>query len=148
MPLPQDIRPVFQDIQNTLVTADAPWIERSPQAAIKVLWIGRETGTWAVLIHWKKGYVAQAHKHLSGAHVYVISGKLQVRTGVLSAGDYVYEPSGVLHDATTALEDTTYLFICHGAVLYFDEDRFTGYANWETMEKLRAEHAPRAHAAE
>ena len=26
MPLPQDIRPVFQDIQDTLVRSDAPWI--------------------------------------------------------------------------------------------------------------------------
>ena len=26
MPLPQDIRPVFQDIQDTLFRADEPWI--------------------------------------------------------------------------------------------------------------------------
>ena len=55
MPLPQDIRPVFQDIQDTLVQSDAPWIERSPKDKLKVLWIGRETGTWASLHHWKKG---------------------------------------------------------------------------------------------
>ena len=40
-----------------------------------------------------------------------------MRSGVFNAGDYLYEPSGVLHDATTALEDTTYLFISNGAVL-------------------------------
>ena len=50
MPLPQDIRPVFQDIQDTLVTSDAPWIEQSPTAKMKVLWVGRETGTFALLI--------------------------------------------------------------------------------------------------
>jgi hypothetical protein len=107
MPLPQDIRPVFQDIQDTLIRSDAPWIERSPLDKVKVLWIGRETGTWASLHHWKKGYAAPPHKHLGGAHVWIVSGKLQVRDGTLNAGDYVYEPSGVLHDATTALEDTT-----------------------------------------
>ena len=101
MPLPQDIRPVFQDIQDTLVRSDAPWIQQSPMSAVKVLWVGRETGTWASLHHWKKGYTAPPHKHLAGAHAYVISGKLQVRNGVLNAGDYVYEPSGILHDATT-----------------------------------------------
>ena len=37
MPLPQDIRPVFQDIQDTLVRSDSPWIERSPQDKLKVL---------------------------------------------------------------------------------------------------------------
>jgi hypothetical protein len=65
-------------------------------SAVKVLWVGRETGTWASLHHWKKGYTAPPHKHLAGAHAYVISGKLQVRNGVLNAGDYVYEPSGIL----------------------------------------------------
>ena len=106
MPLPQDIRPAFQNIQDTMVRADQPWIEQSLTSSMKVPWVGRESGTWAVLIHWKKGHVARPHKHLGGAHAYVISGKLRVRDGVLNAGDYVYEPAGVLHDATTALEDT------------------------------------------
>src|SRR5712675_889778 len=149
MPLPQDIRPVFQDIQDTLVRSESPWIERSPKDKLKILWIGRETGTWASLHHWKKGYAAPPHKHLAGAHVYILSGKLQVRTGTLNAGDYVYEPSGVLHDETKAVEDTTYLFISNGPVLFFDENGFTRYTNWEVMEKLRASAAaPQAQAAE
>ena len=142
MPLPQDIRPAFQNIQDTLIRADAPWIEQSPTSSMKVLWVGRESGTWAVLIHWKKGHVARPHKHLGGAHAYVISGKLRVRDGVLNAGDYVYEPAGVLHDATTALEDTVYLFICDGTVLYFDDNAFTGFTNWETIEKMKEQAAP------
>jgi len=45
--------------------------------------------------------------------------------GTFNAGDYVYEPSEMLlHDATTALEDTTYLFIRAGLVLFFDENGF------------------------
>jgi quercetin dioxygenase-like cupin family protein len=149
MPLPQDIRPAFQDIQDTLVRSEAPWIEQTPRSRVKVLWVGRETGTWASLHHWKQGYAAPPHKHLAGAHVYILSGKLQVRTGTLNAGDYVYEPSGVLHDATTALEDTTYLFICNGPILFFDENGFTRYTNWEVMERLRIQGAaPQAQAAE
>ena len=81
---------------------------------MKVLWTGPETGAWAALFRWYKGYVAPPHKHLSPAHVYVLSGKLQVRDGILEAGDYVYEPNGMVHGATTALEDTDYLFICNG----------------------------------
>jgi hypothetical protein len=86
------------------------------------------------------GVAAPLEKGLccAAAQAFIISGKLQVRNGVLNAGDYVYEPSGILHDATTALEDTTYLFICNGAVLFFDESGFTRYTNWEVMEKLRA----------
>ena len=87
MPLPQDIRPVFQDIQDTLIRSNTPWIERSPLDKVKVLWIGRETGSWATLHHWKKGYAAPPHKHLGGAHVWIISGKLQVRDGTLDAGE-------------------------------------------------------------
>jgi anti-sigma factor ChrR (cupin superfamily) len=148
MPLPQDIRPAFQDIQDTLVRADAPWVEQSPTSAVKVLWVGREAGSWATLHRWRKGHVARPHKHLAGAHAYVLSGRLQVRDGVLEAGDYTYEPSGVLHDATTALEDTVYLFVCQGPILYFDEEvGFTGYTNWETIEALRAKGAAVAGAA-
>ena len=58
MPLPQDIRPIFQDIQDTLVRSDAPWVRAVPLSSVKVLWVGRETGTWASLHQWKKGYVA------------------------------------------------------------------------------------------
>src|SRR5690349_10599946 len=86
MLLPQDIRPAFEDIQDTLVRSDAPWIERTPVPSVKVLWVGRESGCWAILHHWKKGYVARPHKHLAGGHAYVISGKIQVRDGVLNAG--------------------------------------------------------------
>ena len=71
-----------------------------------------------------------------------------MRDGTLNAGDYVYEPSGVLHDATTALEDTIYLFIATGPVLFFDENGFTRYTNWEVMEKLRASAEPVKQAAE
>jgi hypothetical protein len=44
-----------------------------------------------------------------------------LKDATLNAGDYVYEPNGMLHGATTALEDTEYLFICNGPVLFFDE---------------------------
>lgn len=139
MALPQDISPVNSELMDTLArSADMDWIETSPgKAYIKVLWLGPETGRWAVLLKWAKGYVAPPHKHLSAAHTFILSGKLQVRDGVLQAGDYVYEPNGMVHDATTALEDTEYLFICDGPVLFFGEDGFTGYLGWEQLERLR-----------
>jgi len=65
---------------------------------------------------------------------------LQVRDGVLNAGDYVYEPNGMLHGETTALEDTEYLFICDGPVLFFDGDDFTSYKGWEQLQRLREKH--------
>lgn len=149
MPLPQEIRPFHQDLQDTIFRAsEDAWIENSPGMAwTRVLWTGSESGTWAAVFRWKKGFVAPPHKHLSASHTYVLSGKLKVRDGILSAGDYVYEPNGVLHGATEALEDTEYLFICNGPLLYFDDDRFTGYLGWEELEKMRARGAAGGDAA-
>ena len=140
MPLPQDITSFNQNLGDSLYkVSQMEWLETTPgQAWMKILWTGSESGTWAVLLKWSKGYVAPAHKHLAAAHTFIIKGKLQVRDAVLATGDYVYEPNGVLHGATTALEDTEYLFICHGAVLFFDENSFTSYLSWEELERLRA----------
>jgi len=148
MALPQDISPVNSELMDTLArSADMDWIETSPgMAYTKILWLSPETGRWAVLFKWMKGYTAPPHKHLSAAHVYMLSGKLQVRDGTLEAGDYLYEPNGMVHGATTALEDTVYLFICDGAVLFFDEDGFTGYKGWEELQRLQNSLAQKAAA--
>jgi quercetin dioxygenase-like cupin family protein len=151
MPLPQEIRPLHQDLQDTIFkAAAADWVESSPgKAWMRILWTGSETGTWAALFRWKKGFVAAPHKHLSASHTYILSGRLKVRDGVFEAGDYVYEPNGVLHGATEALEDTEYLFICNGPLLFFNEERFTSYLSWEELEKLRpgASRTPEAASA-
>jgi quercetin dioxygenase-like cupin family protein len=139
MPLPQDINPFKMDIQDTLIRASKmPWIfGPNGMSARKVLLTLEESGTWAVLFNWKKGFVAGAHKHLSASHTFILSGKLKVRDGILEEGDYVYEPNGVLHGATEALEDTIYLFICHGPLLGFNENEFTGFSGWEQVERGR-----------
>ena len=139
MSLPQDITPVNSELMDTLVEASKmDWIQTDEKAFMKILYTGSESGSWAVLLKWLEGYVAGPHKHLSGSHTFILSGKLQVRDGVLNAGDYVYEPNGMLHGATTALEDTEYLFICNGPVLFFDDDKFTSYLGWEELQRLQA----------
>lgn len=141
MALPQDISPVNSELMDSLArTKEMAWIpmEADPEKGfMKVLWTGSESGGWACLFRWLKGYVAPPHKHLSAAHVYVLSGKLQVRDGILEAGDYVYEPNGMVHGATTALEDTDYIFICEGPVLFYDDDGFVGYLGWEEIQRIR-----------
>lgn len=147
MALPQDISPVNTELMDTLVEASKmDWIATGDKSFMKILYTGAESGSWAVLLKWLKGYVAGPHKHLSGSHTFILSGKLQVRDGVLNAGDYVYEPNGMLHGATTALEDTEYLFICNGPVLSFDGDSFTGYLGWEELERMKAAQAAKASA--
>lgn len=143
MALPQLIKPLNSELMDTLVQASkTQWMPQpfDPERSfVKILWTGSETGGWAVLLKWKKGFVAPQHKHLSASHTFILSGKLQVRDGVLNAGDYIYEPNGMLHGATTALEDTEYLFISNGAVLFFDEERgFTSYLSWEELRRMEA----------
>ncbi len=134
----QDLTPVNDQLADIIVRADEPWIETEPgKAWIKVLWAGPETGRWVALFKWAKGYVAAPHKHLSDAHTYILSGKLKVRDGELNAGDYDYEPNGVLHGATEALEDTVYLFVCEGPVLFFDDEGLTSYLGWEELTRMR-----------
>ncbi len=141
MALPQDISPLNSELMDGLTAASQmEWIETAPGAAMKILWTGSESGRWVVLLKWDKGYVAGQHKHLSSAFVFMLKGKLQVRDGVLNAGDFLYEPNGMLHGETTALEDTEYLFMCDGPVLSFDDNGFTGYLGWEELERTRQAH--------
>jgi anti-sigma factor ChrR (cupin superfamily) len=147
MALPQDISPVNSELMDTLVEASKmEWMQTEEKAFMKILFTGSEGGTWAVLLKWLKGYVAGPHKHLSGSHTFILKGKLQVRDGVLNAGDYVYEPNGMLHGATTALEDTEYLFICNGPVLFFDDDKFTSYLGWEELQRMQQAQAEKVSA--
>ncbi len=143
MSLPQDITPLNTHILDSVSkAADAKWVENVPGLAwTRVLWTGAESGSWAAVYRWKKGYVAPPHKHLAASHTYILSGKLKVRDGVFEAGDHVYEPNGVLHGATEALEDTEYLFICQGPLIFFDDSRFTSYKGWEEVERMRAQPA-------
>jgi anti-sigma factor ChrR (cupin superfamily) len=138
MGLLQDVTPVNDQLADLIVRATDPWIEQEKGMAwMKVLFTGEESGRWAALFRWNKGYVAAPHKHLSAAHTFILKGKLQVRGGILNAGDYDYEPNGVLHGATTALEDTEYLFICDGPVLFYNDDGLQSYLGWEELHRMR-----------
>ena len=142
MAAPQHMLPLNPDLMDTLVKAgESDWIpsDAEGKAFMKVLFTGEESGQWAALFRWKKGYVAGPHKHLSSAHTFVIKGRLQVRDGVLEAGDYIYERNGMVHQATTALEDTEYIIICDGPLVFFDENGIQGYLGWEEIARMKAE---------
>ena len=137
-PLQKSIAPLNPALADFFVrTGDIDWVQTDEDglAFIKVLWTGAESGHWAVIFRWLKGFVAGSHKHLSGSHTYILSGRLKVRDTILLPGDYLYEPNGIIHGATTALEDTEYLFIGEGPLLFFDGDQFIDYLGWEQMAR-------------
>jgi hypothetical protein len=144
MALPQDISPINPELMDTLFkTNEHEWIpmpDDPERSFLKILWTGSESGRWALLFRRLKGYVAPQHKHLTPSHTFILSGKLGVRDGTLDAGDYIYEPNGMLHGATNALEDTEYLFICDGPVLFYDDEGFTSYLGGEELRRLQDAH--------
>ncbi len=140
MEIPDYLKPTHSGIKDVLVkSSEKDWIPIDPdgQALVKPLWTSPDSGGWAVLYHWKQGFCAPAHKHLGAIHVFIVSGKLQLRDTQLCSGDYVYEPNGIVHDATTALEDTVHLNIADGPVAFFDEKGITQYFGWEQVEQMR-----------
>lgn len=134
----QDITPLNSTTADALAAASgAPWIPMDAGSSMRVLWTGAETGRWAVVFRWPKGYVAGRHKHLSAAHTYVLSGLLGIRDTRVGAGDYLYEANGMIHDETIALDDTEYLFICDGPVIFLGpEDQVMGYLGWEEIQRM------------
>ena len=138
MNVPTQVKPLNGEVMDTLVRAsEMEWKQTSEKSFVKILYTGKESGSWTVLYRWLKGYRAKPHKHLGGSHTFLISGKLRVRDSVLKAGDYVYEANGMIHDETEALEDTDYIFVCTGPIVYFEDGRISGLKTWEDVEKLR-----------
>lgn len=139
MTLPPNVAPAAANLADYLVRGgESGWISTDPEglSEIKPLWANGESGEWALLLRWKKGYVAPPHKHLGGVHVYVIAGSLRVRDCVMHAGDYMYEPNGMVHDVTEALTDCLHINIANGPVLFFDGGGITRYVSWEQMAGL------------
>jgi anti-sigma factor ChrR (cupin superfamily) len=115
------------------------WIDTGSGNAMKVLRVSEETNGWTALIKAAAGTVNARHRHLGPADFYVISGSIEYRGGFARAGSWVYEPAGVLHEATTHPEETIYLANVHGPIAMLDaDDRVVRISDGDTMAKLLA----------
>ena len=115
------------------------WIPDGTGNEIKVLRVSSETGAWSALIRAPAGQVNPPHTHLGPADFYVISGVVDYRAGVARAGDWMYEPAGAVHQATSHPEETVYLANVYGPIAFHDEDG--GIANvldWRSINALVA----------
>ncbi len=113
---------VFDPLDAALVRTDKEdWIQSGDGNQFKVLRISKETGAWSALIKAGKGQVNPPHTHLGAADFYVISGGFDYRGGSARAGDWVYEPAGAVHEATSHPVDTVYLANVYGPVGFHDE---------------------------
>ena len=107
-----------------VATAKMPWLEFGPGIDFKVLRTSQETGTWTVLFRCAAGSSFNPHRHLAGGEYLMLKGKMEVRGGAekggitAHAGDYGYEPNGVLHDETFFPEPTE-LYFTNGGPIQF-----------------------------
>lgn len=138
------IEPISDSKDILVANSNTGWFPMDEQgkAFVKPLWSSSESGGWAVLFKWKAGFIAPAHKHLGSIHVFIASGKLKVRDQELNVGDYIYEPNGIIHDETAAIEDTVHINIGDGPILFFSEEGIESYFGWEQVAALRQAPAP------
>jgi quercetin dioxygenase-like cupin family protein len=136
----------FKDIY--IHASQEPWIEFYPGIGFKLLRATQETGHWTVLLNCAKGSSIPRHEHLGAGEYFVISGKMEVRGGVENggitaiAGDYGYEPNGVIHDMTNFPEDTILYFTNFGPIRYIDDDNNTvGFLDWQGVLRAAEEGA-------
>ncbi len=73
-----------------------------------------------------------------------VSVRLRVRDHEMRSGDYIYEANGVIHEETTAVEDTVHLNIADGPEIFFDDKGLKVYFGWEQVEALKQAAAERA----
>lgn len=105
-----------------------PWKVLRDGYFFKLLRTCPVTGTWVLLIRAEAGAAVPPHKHIGAAEYLVLKGKVEIRGGVENggvtavAGDYGYEPNGIVHEHTSFPEATEYLFINHGPLQYLDGD--------------------------
>jgi len=135
---PEIVQTYFDPIDAALVrTNDQECIDTGGGNQFKVLRISKETGAWSALIKAPAGQVNPPHTHLGPADFYVISGGFDYRGGSARAGDWVYEPAGAVHEATTHPVDTVYLANVYGPVAFHGKDgTYSGMLDWRAVKAM------------
>lgn len=89
-----------------------------PGTFFKALHLDDPSGRATFILKIPKGCKADAHKHLASVEAYVIQGGFSYPgEGSVTAGDYVWEPQGVIHEPAADGEEDLILFVvAHGPV--------------------------------
>lgn len=128
----------FDPIDAMLVrTGEQEWIDTGTGNQFIVLRISKETGAWSALVKAPAGQVNAPHTHLGPADFYVISGGFDYRGGSARAGDWVYEPAGAVHEATSHPMDTIYLANVYGPVAFHDgKGGYSHILDWRAVQAM------------
>ena len=126
-------------------TNDGKWVDFGPGIQMQLLRASPETAQWAVLFKCAAGSVIGRHEHLGGGEYLMLSGKSLVRGGAenggvtVVAGDYGYEPNGMIHDLTLFPEESVLYFSNHGPMKFMDDDNnVTAIVDWRSVRDAAA----------
>jgi anti-sigma factor ChrR (cupin superfamily) len=109
-------------------TANSSWIDFFPGIQVQLLRAIPETGHWSVLFKCAAGSSFARHEHLGGGEYLMLTGKALIRGGAENggvtavAGDYGYEPNGMIHDVTLFPEESILYFSNDGPLKFMDDD--------------------------
>jgi len=131
--------PKFDSIGAALIhTREQPWTDMGGGNSAIVLRVSKETGFFSMLIKAPAGQVNAPHTHIGAADFYVISGGFDYRGGSARAGDWVYEPAGAVHDATTHPMDTIYLANSYGPIAFHGKDGgYSSITDWRAIKAMQ-----------
>lgn len=126
-------------------TAKEPWIDFVPGIQMQLLRATPETGHWSVLFKCAAGSSFARHEHLGGGEYLMLSGKSLVRGGeenggvTAVAGDYGYEPNGMIHDVTVFPEESVLYFSNDGPLKFMDDDNnVVSILDWRAVRDAAA----------
>lgn len=93
--------------------AQMPW-SPFPLAGtfFKLLHLDDDQGKATFLLKIPAGNAAEIHKHLAAVEAYVVQGGFSYEgEGTVHAGDYVYEPGGMVHEPAAEGDEDLILFV-------------------------------------
>ncbi len=128
MALPSVIH--HQDKLLTLNTNDLPILKDAlvPGVNVQPLFLDPQNGIWVMRVIYAPGVTLPNHFHTGTVHAFTMSGKwfyTQYPDQPQTAGCYLYEPGGSIHQFRTPAdntEPTDTFFVVTGANVNFDEN--------------------------
>lgn len=127
MPLPEIV--TEQDQLLTIDTNANPFLEGLLHPGIKLhpLLLDPHNGTWVLRVKFAPGLTLPLHFHTGCVHLYTLSGcwyYLEHPEQKQTAGSYLYEPGGSVHQFHTPAEndgDTDTFMVVSGANINYDD---------------------------
>jgi hypothetical protein len=129
-------------------TTNGNWVDFGPDVQPQLLRASPVTGQWCVLFKCAAGSHIGRHEHLGGGEYFMFSGRSLVRGGAenggitVVAGDYGYEPNGMIHELTLFQEESVLYYSNHGPMKFMDDDNnVTAIVDWRMVRDAAAKAA-------